>query len=129
MATELPKWRISKCPSGLSPQRRRAGRKILPSIDRLGRTMLYTCQLHFLVIRVANCYTWSVLTLLSTTGLNDSCNNPNAENTILPVSSPGLKQLSYRDKQTPLPLSIAFAKHNECFWSFVNSICYFYHYC
>ena len=30
MATELPKWRVSKCPSGLSPQRRRAGRTFLP---------------------------------------------------------------------------------------------------
>ena len=31
MATELPKWRFSKCTSGLSPQRRRAGRKFLPN--------------------------------------------------------------------------------------------------
>ena len=31
MATELPKWRFSKCPSGLSPQRRRAGRNFLPT--------------------------------------------------------------------------------------------------
>ena len=31
MATELPKRRVSKCPSGLSPQRRRAGRTFLPT--------------------------------------------------------------------------------------------------
>ena len=31
MATELRKRRVSKCPSGLSPQRRRAGRTFLPT--------------------------------------------------------------------------------------------------
>ena len=34
MATELPKRRVSKCPSGLSPQRRRAGRTFLPMQHR-----------------------------------------------------------------------------------------------
>ena len=33
MATELPKWRVSKCPSGLSSQRRRAGRTFLPNVN------------------------------------------------------------------------------------------------